>query len=198
MPIPDQQKWNERYATGEFGYREPDAFVIDAHHEFLQPLLPAGGDGLDLAGGAGHHAVWLMQQGWRMMLADFSQTALDIARSHSNGMQLEIRCGAALNVVQALIAEKRQFRFVLVSFFLDRTVLPWLPELLAPEGLLLYRTYTVDNLRFGNQRGPREPERLLRSQELLTIFSSSSRMRILHYHETVKEKGVVELIAQRS
>ncbi len=84
---------------------------------------------------------------------------------------------------------------VLVSFFLDRDVLPWLPKVLVSGGLLLYRTYTEDNERLGNPRGPRNPEHLLLSQELLEIYRG---MKILHYNETVAQKGVAELIAQQT
>jgi tellurite methyltransferase len=194
----DQERWNERYLSGEFRYREPDAFVTEAEGNYLRPLLPSSSAGLDLAGGAGHHAVWLAQRGWRITLADWSEAALDIARQHINGLtatdQLEIVQGAALDVVMKFHAAGQRFGFVLVSFFLDRAVLPWLPKILLPDGLLLYRTYTEDNERVGNPRGPRNPEYLLRSQELLEAFRG---MKILHYNETVAGKGVAEMIAQR-
>ena len=192
------QSWNQRYLAGEFGFREPDPFVMEAHKNYLQPLLPAGSAGIDLAGGAGHHAVWLAQQGWRMVLADWSEAALAIAREKAAALPadntLETVQGAALDVLTRFQEQERRFGFVLVSFFLDRAVLPLLPRVLAPGGLLLYRTYTVDNERLGNPRGPRNPEYLLRSQELLEVYRD---MKILHYNETVANKGVAELIAQR-
>ena len=198
MTAKDQQNWNQRYLAGEFGFREPDPFVMEAHKNYLQPLLPAGSAGLDLAGGAGHHAVWLAQQGWRMVLADWSEAALAIAREKAAALPadntLETVQGAALDVLTRFQEQERRFGFVLVSFFLDRAVLPLLPRVLAPGGLLLYRTYTVDNERLGNPRGPRNPEYLLRSQELLEVYRD---MKILHYNETVANKGVAELIAQR-
>ncbi len=198
MTANDQQNWNQRYLAGEFGFREPDPFVMEAHKNYLQPLLPAGSAGLDLAGGAGHHAVWLAQQGWRMVLADWSEAALAIAREKAAALPadntLETVQGAALDVLTRFQEQERRFGFVLVSFFLDRAVLPLLPRVLAPGGLLLYRTYTVDNERLGNPRGPRNPEYLLRSQELLEVYRD---MKILHYNETVANKGVAELIAQR-
>lgn len=194
----DQQSWNQRYIDGEFGFREPDVFVTEAHKNYLQPLLPAASAGLDLAGGAGHHAVWLAQQGWRMTLADWSDAALSMAWEKDATLPedhaLETVQGAALDVVVQFHEQGRRFGFVLVSFFLDRAALPWLPQILAPGGLLLYRTYTEENERLGNQRGPRDPEYLLRSQELLEVYRE---MRILHYNETVANKGVAELIAQR-
>ena len=193
----DQQSWNERYLAGEFGYREPDAFVVEAHKNYLQPLLPADCAGLDLAGGAGHHAVWLAQQGWRMTLLDWSEAALAIARQNASTLPeedaLQTVQGAALDIVKQFHEQGRCFGFVLVSFFLERAVLPWLPKILEPGGLLLYRTYTLDNERLGNPRGPRNPEYLLHSQELLEVYRG---MKILHYNETAANKGVAELIAQ--
>lgn len=201
MPSSDQQHWNERYLAGEFGFRETDPFVIEAHKNYLQPLLhensaPGSNTGIDLAGGAGHHAIWLAQQGWSMTLADWSEPALEIAREKAatNQLTLDIQQGAALDVVSQYAAGGHSFGFVLVSFFLDRAVLPWLPKILVPGGLLLYRTYTEANERLGNPRGPRDPQHLLRSQELLESYRG---MKILHYNETVAQKGVAELIAQQ-
>ncbi|MGC1870185.1 MAG: class I SAM-dependent methyltransferase [Acidobacteriaceae bacterium] len=202
MPGSDLQSWNQRYLAGEFGFRETDPFVIEAHKNYLQPLLrensAAGSNtGLDLAGGAGHHAIWLAQQGWSMTLADWSEPALEIAREKAPASQLtlDIKQGAALDVVSKFASNGHHFGFVLVSFFLDRAILPWLPKILIPGGLLLYRTYTEDNERLGNPRGPRDPQHLLRSQELLENYRG---MKILHYNETVALKGVVELIAQKT
>ena len=202
MPGADLQSWNQRYLAGEFGFRETDPFVMEAHKNYLQPLLrensaPGSNTGLDLAGGAGHHAVWLAQQGWKMTLADWSEPALEIARekASANQLSLDIQQGSALDVVSKYAARGRQFGFVLVSFFLDREILPWLPRILISGGLLLYRTYTEDNERLGNPRGPRDPQHLLRSQELLEIYRA---MKILHYNETVALKGVAELIAQQT
>lgn len=193
----DQQHWDQRYRTGNFGFREPDAFFIQAHERYLTPLLPSGGTGLDLAGGAGHHALWLANQGWRMTLVDWSGIALNIARKRASdlasGEQIEIVHNTVFNAVTEFCDHGRRFGFVLVSFFLDRAVLPLLPKVLLPGGLLLYRTYTVENERLGNPRGPRNPEFLLRSQELLEVYRG---MKILHYNETVATKGVAELIAQ--
>lgn len=199
MTVTDQEYWNQRYLSGDFAHRDQaDPFVMETHENYLRPLLAAGSTGLDLAGGQGQHALWLARQGWRMTLADFSDVALEVARQRSAdlpaGCTVEIVQNAAVDVVSRFHAEGRRFGFVLVTFFLDRTVLPWLKRILAPGGLLIYRSYTVDNERLGNPRGPRDPNFLLKSQELLETFRG---MKILHYNETVVAKGVAELIAQR-
>jgi hypothetical protein len=103
----------------------------------------------------------------------------NLERAHRDGFLLQccnpLRSGAAQDVVRSWIQEQRQFGFVLVSFFMERALLPLL---LAPNGLLLYRTYTIENLKLDNPRGPRDPNHLLQSQELLTTYSA---LRILHY-----------------
>lgn len=194
----NERSWDERYLAGEFGHREPDSFVLDAQQNYLAPLLPAGSAGIDLAGGAGHHAIWLAQQGWWMTLVDASQVALKIAEKKMVGQErrpvIDILHATAFDAIERFSADGRRFEFVLVSFFLERGLLPLLPQFLVPGGLLLYRTYTMENERLGNPRGPRNPEFLLRPQELLEVYRD---MRILHYHETVSGKGVAELIAQR-
>lgn len=196
MSASDQQHWDNRYRSGEFSYRLTDAFVTEAHENYLSPLLPAQSTGLDLAGGAGHHAIWLAQQGWRMTLADWSQVALDIARQQATEacVDIEMASGPALDTIQQFASKSRRFGFILVSFFLERALLPLLPKLLQPGGLLLYRTYTTENESLGNPRGPRNPEYLLRSQELLDVYRG---MKVLHYQETVIGKGIVEFIAQQ-
>ena len=200
MPGSDLQSWNQRYLAGEFGFRETDPFVMEAHKNYLQPLLHENSDtrsntGLDLAGGAGHHAIWLAQQGWNMTLADWSEPALEIALEKAAAISSRSISGKEPRWMLSpnIPASGHRFGFVLVSFFLDRDMLPWLPKILIPGGLLLYRTYTEDNERLGNPRGPRDPRHLLRSQELLDIYRG---MKILHYNETVAQKGVAELIAQ--
>ena len=78
MPESDRQSWNQRYLAGEFGFREPDPFVMEAHKNYLQPLLrenlaPDADTGLDLAGGAGHHAIWHMRSSvtkWAIAVAE--------------------------------------------------------------------------------------------------------------------------------
>ncbi|HZC44697.1 MAG TPA: class I SAM-dependent methyltransferase [Acidobacteriaceae bacterium] len=202
MPCSDLQSWNQRCLAGEFGFRETDPFVVEADKNYLQPLLGENSGvgarmGLDLAGGAGHHAVWLAQQGWNMTLADWSEPALQIARQKASASQvtIKVKLGEALGVVTEYATVGHHFGFVLVSFFLDRSLLTWLPKILIPGGLLLYRTYTEDNERLGNPRGPRDPQHLLRSQELLQTYRD---MKILHYSETVAQKGVAELIAQQT
>ncbi len=71
----DQDAWAERYQDeGLLWTAEPNHFLVEAIDGF-EP-----GRALDLAGGEGHNAVWLAQQGWEVEVVDWSDVALDKGR----------------------------------------------------------------------------------------------------------------------
>lgn len=64
-------KWQARYASGEAGGpREPDPLIVLA-----ADVLPAG-HAIDLACGAGRHALYLASRGWRVTAIDGAPAAL--------------------------------------------------------------------------------------------------------------------------
>nr|MDT0667089.1 class I SAM-dependent methyltransferase [Micromonospora sp. DSM 115978] len=72
----DAADWDVRYAGTDLLWSvEPNQFVVQetAH-------LPAG-RALDLGCGEGRNALWLAERGWAVTGVDFSQTAIDRARS---------------------------------------------------------------------------------------------------------------------
>ena len=83
-----------------------------------------------------------------------------------------------------------KYDLVLVFFYLQRDLFPALADAIKPGGLLIYKTYTEDQRRFPG--GPSHPLHLLHPGELLNAFPG---LRILSYRETVREKGVAELVA---
>ena len=58
--------------------------------------------------------------------------------------------------------------------------------------LLVYKTYTVDQLRFGGR--PRHKMYFLEHNELLRVFAT---YRVLRYEEEWEGKGSAALIAQK-
>jgi len=141
----------------------------------------------------GRHSVWLAQRGWRVKLLDISDVGIKqaMANAESTGtassISLEVR---DLNVMQDLGQE--QYDLVIVFFFLQRELFPALISAIKPGGLLIYKTYTAEQKNFAG--GPSHPMFLLEPNELLRAFAS---LRVLHYHETVAEKGVAELVARK-
>ena len=148
---------------------------------------------MDVAGGVGRHAIWLAQQGWRVKLVDISEVGVQQAEENAK------RTGTASSIVtevRDLNSERdigrEQYDLVVVFFFLQRELFPALAAAIEPGGHLIYKTYTTEQPRLAG--GPSHPVFLLQPNELLHAFTS---LRILHYHETIQEKGVAELVARK-
>lgn len=150
MPVDDDAtaRWNRRYLGGD-APREPAEAVV----ELLEDLPP--GRALDVAGGAGRHAIWLAQRGWDVLLVDAAEIGLRLAGERAHA------AGATLKVLQRnLMAEPLptgRFDLVVVVAFLDRDVLDAVPDALVPGGRLVFVQPTTTNL----ERHDRPPRRFL-------------------------------------
>ena len=187
--------WNERYRAGEHTALDPDPLLLHLHEEFIGPLFPEGGRGLDLAGGAGRHAIWLAKQGWRMTLADFSDEATRIAVLHAKeaGVPLEVLNETGMETLtRAAASPENSYDFIMVVQYLDRALFPAIRKALRPGGLVFYKTHTLDHLTLSQSR-PRDPNFLLERQELLRQFAGG---RVLYYNETVTRRGTQAILAQ--
>lgn len=185
----EREEWNERYASGSHASAEPDAFFLQAYEECVAPLFPQGGRALDIAGGVGRHAIWLAQRGWDVTLVDVSEEGLRIARERAG--QLPVRY-VQHDLTRGLPDGK--FELVLDFFYLERGLFPGMREALSSGGLLLFKTYTREHPRLSGGKGPTHPMHLLESGELLHEFST---MQTLFYRETVRDKGLAELVARK-
>ena len=133
-----------------------------------------------------------------MKLLDISDVGIKqaMANAESTGTASSIFSEVRdLNIMQDLGQE--QYDLVIVFFFLQRELFPALTAALNPGGILIFKTYTTEQQRFsseGAKSGPSHPMFLLEPNELLRAFSS---LRVLHYHETISQKGVAELVARK-
>lgn len=142
----DRERWNARYGA-QAERTAPSPFVVG-----LAGLLPRSGRALDLAGGAGRHALWLARRGLDATLADVSDVALESAREAARGE------GLALATVQVdLLREPPPpgpWDVVLCTYFLHRPLFDLFPSLLAEGGLLAFAHATRTNLTAHPRPGP--------------------------------------------
>jgi SAM-dependent methyltransferase len=160
--------------------------LIKAYGEFVEPLFSFPGKALDVAGGVGRHAIWLAERDWNVTLMDVSETGLEAARKNAEmkrlrDIEFEVRD------LKKSPPEPDSYDLVLVFFYLERELFPALQSALRPGGMLIYKTYTVEQCKFA--AGPTHPMHLLKPNELLHAFA---QLRVLHYRETVRERGVAE------
>lgn len=187
----DQREcWNEKYRTSPERWIEPDSFLPWAFRRFIQPAFPNAGRALDFAGGAGRHALWLAQQGWDVTLIDISETGVELARQKAGPLAPHIHC--VVDDLTQFRASQTQFDVVMGFYYLDRRIFPEIVRVLPPGGLLLYKTYTLEQLKLAS--GPKDASRLLEAGELSRLVAG---LRVLWERETVSEKATAEIVARK-
>jgi tellurite methyltransferase len=142
----ERERWNAKFAAGEAQLAEPDALVVEACAEL------APGEALDLAGGAGRHALWLARRGWRVTLADVSDDGLALAARRAAGVTVAMRRESLEETVAWARGSRggpgQRFDLIVVVWFLARRAFGDLPRMLAPGGRLVYKTYTAEHARY--------------------------------------------------
>lgn len=123
------------------------------------PLIPAGGEVLDVASGSGRHARYLAARGFRVVAVDRDGAAL-AALSAVAGVRTQ---AADLEAAPWPFPPER-FDGVVVTNYLHRPLLGDLVAALRPGGVLIYETFMRGNEALGR---PSNPDFLLRPGELL-------------------------------
>jgi SAM-dependent methyltransferase len=187
--MPTQDEWNERYRRGEHSSDAADGFLVDCAEYW--GLLEARA-ALDLACGAGRHALHLAGQGFQTTGIDFAEAGLETARRRAaeRGLNLGTR---VLNLEDpAADLGTETFDLIVVFHYLHRPLFEVIRRALKPGGMVVYKTYTTDRLAFPD--GPRSRAYLLEPNELLGEFAD---YRVLRYEEKVSGEGTAALLAQK-
>jgi len=186
----ERERWNQKYRESPGSWIEPDPFLARAFAQFIQPSFPAGGSALDLAGGAGRHAIWLARQGWEVTLIDISETGVEQARQKAGPLASHIHF--AIDDLTHFTASQTRFDVLMAFFYLERRIFSEIFKAIRPGGLLVYKTYT--QAQAGLAGGPKDAAHLLEPGELLRLAKG---LRVLHYSEAVAEKATAELVAKK-
>lgn len=179
----DRDRWNAKFLRREAQSIDPDPLLLEA----CTSLPP--GRALDLAGGAGRHALWLAERGWKVTLADVSDEGLAIAarRAAEARVTLDLRRESAQETLAW--ARSEPFDLIIVFWCLLRDEFPVLPLALTSGGLLVYKTYTAAHVRYTEGHSPAtalDPGELAAAFPTLTILLSR------------EANGIAELVARRN
>ena len=162
-------KWNERYRLATGG-RQASRILRENLH-----LLPDSGKALDLACGSGGNAILLAEQGLSVDAWDISDVA--IASLQEAALQRHLSIQAEVRDVGGSPPRPESCDVIVVSYFLDRDIIPDLVQALKPGGLIYYQTFIRQRV---SDRGPQREEFRLDDQELLRLFSG---LQVLVYRE---------------
>lgn len=139
MASEDRERWNARHGAPSSGQDEPSGALVE-----LARWLPARGQALDVAGGAGANAVWLARRGLDVTIVDVSEVGL---------AQASRRAAAAAVELLALQADLEHeglpsgpWALVLCSHYLQRELVGRAAEVLVPGGTFVWIHPTTINL----------------------------------------------------
>ncbi len=166
----DSTRWDERYQTATAS-AEPARILLENSH-----LLPQQGRVLDLACGLGANSLFLAEQGLHVSAWDFSSVAIGKLRAVAETCGLSVT--AEVRDVVAQPPEPQSFDAIVVTRFLDRSLIPSLITALSPGGVIFYQTFLLDAV--DKKIGPKNPIFRLAQNELLELFSS---LHLLFYRE---------------
>jgi 2-polyprenyl-3-methyl-5-hydroxy-6-metoxy-1,4-benzoquinol methylase len=155
-------------------------------------LLPKG-KALDIAMGNGRNTIYLAEMGFDAEGVDVSEEAVKNALERAKSAGVNIN--AYVKDIEAgnYIIEKNAYDVIVCFNYLHRPLMPRIKDGLKKGGMVVYQTYTIDQLQFGK---PSNPDFLLKYNELLEVFSD---FRCLRYYEGITDsrKAVAGIIAQK-
>jgi len=169
--------WDQRHR--EQRVAGPEGFVLE-----LLPLLPRG-LALDVACGAGRHAIFLGRCGYHVQALDFSLEAIERLARQARRERLEQVHGLVADLEDYPLPADYYDLIVNINY-LDRQLIPRLKRALKPGGALLFDTFLVDQATVGH---PTNPRFLLDHYELRELMAG---LELARYQErfTVSPQGV--------
>jgi tellurite methyltransferase len=155
-------------------------------------LLP-GGRALDVAMGNGRNTIYLARMGFRAEGVDISTEAVKKAQEIAVATGVSIRTRIAdLEAVDYSI-DKNTYDVIICFNYLHRPLIPQIKDGLKRSGVVVYQTYTIDQVQFGKLDNP---DFLLAHNELLEMFRD---FRCLRYFEGITDdkKTIAGIVAEK-
>jgi len=181
--------WDERYQnTWEGEVREPASFLKENLSR-----LPRG-KALDLAMGVGQNAIFLAENGYKVIGIDSSQVAVEKAKKYAKEKGVSIRAIQADLTSYSL--PENEYDVILNFYFLERSLIPQIKKALKKGGVVVFETYTLEHQKYDR---PFNPDYLLKENELLHSFLD---FKVIFYQDGVvesdgKKKAIASLLAEK-
>jgi SAM-dependent methyltransferase len=154
-----------------------------------QDLLEGRGRALDVACGAGRHALFLARRGLSVRAVDRDAAGVAALAAEARRLGLGIRAEVLELEVAGIDLGSAAYDVIVVVHYLHRPLFPALVRALAPGGVLLYETFTLAQALRGR---PTNPDFLLRPGELPRLVAP---LRVLRQREGEFEGRMVAAVA---
>jgi rhodanese-related sulfurtransferase len=156
-------------APPAFGGLGPSSWLLEN-----AGLLPRAGRALDVACGAGRHALLLAASGLEVRAVDRDRGQLATLRAVAERLRLRLETVELDLETGEVDLGSELFDLVLVVNYLHRPLFPALLASVKPGGLLLYETFTAEQAKRGK---PTNPDFLLAPGELRRVVAPFAILR---------------------
>lgn len=164
--------WDERYRRGQHAALEPNHLLVRVAENLKV------GRALDIACGAGRHALFLARRGWLVTALDASRVGIEITLERARELDVEIDARVADLEGDDFEIEREAYDLITVFYYLQRDLWPQIRAGLSAGGTLIAAIHLADEDP-ANETG--NPNFLLQPNELRAEFGD---WEIVHYHET--------------
>lgn len=181
----DRERWNARY-HGAARRLAPSPLLAES-----DALLPRTGRGLDLAGGAGRHSLWMARRGLAVTLAEVSDTAIALAEAAA--AREDLRLSHALLDLETEPFPPGPWDLIVCACFLHRPIFRLAARALAAGGVLAVVHPTLRNL----ERNPKPGAAFLLAEGELPGLAAG--LEVVRFDEAWRANGQHEawLLARR-
>ncbi len=163
--------WDERYRAGEHSPATPHPLL----KSIADNVVPR--DALDLACGAGRHAIYLAQEGWRVTAVDSSREGIRALRRRADDAGVEVDSVVADLESGEFQIKVNAYDLICVFYYLQRDLFEPIKEGLRKGGVFVGAIHIIDDEPDSH---PMNPKYLLQPGELKAFFAG---WQIDHYHE---------------
>lgn len=173
-------KWNKKYNERLMKSQQ------NRVNERLQKFVPyfKGGEALDVACGLGANSFFLAKLNYQVEAIDISDVAINHVRIQAQQEQLPIQTTVTdLTDRQTFYERKAMFDLIIVTYYLDRSILPFLLDCLKENGYFFMETFY--QLPIGKNAVNINKNYKLKPAELLKLFSD---WHVLFYEENEAEE----------
>lgn len=168
--------------------------IFSSPSEFLKSninLLPHGRV-LDIAMGYGRNAIYLAKMGYLVDGLDISEEAVNESFRLAEKQGVEINA-KIIDLENEYRVPENYYDVIICFNYLQRSLIPSIKNGIRIGGIIVYETYIIDQTQFGR---PKNPEHLLKHNELLRLFQE---FRCLRYREGIIDgkKAVAGILAEK-
>lgn len=180
------ERWNSRFATNDYLFGEEPNQFLQEQQQYLQ-----SGNALSIADGEGRNSVWLATLGLKVDAFDFSENAIQKAKSLAQKKQVSVNFNCTS--WQDFLWQDAQYDYVIGIFFQfvnpekRLQLFQKMIQALKIGGLIILQGYGKDQLRF-KTGGPGELDHLY-DEELLTKLLPNFEVLVLKTYEAEIVEG---------